>query len=142
METRTLSDSMIRDFTLLILQGLVSVHGHGYLHCDLKPENLLVFPRRVGGLQSTYELKISDFGMSTKAGEESEFWEFDSPFLGTPLYMSPESVQEGVAEKALDLWSLGVFYCGLAGAVKEHQDLAKEFSHKTSTKFCFHKENF
>ncbi|XP_013623768.1 PREDICTED: respiratory burst oxidase homolog protein A-like [Brassica oleracea var. oleracea] len=37
---------------------------------------------------------------------------------------------------------VGVFYCGLAGAVKEHQDLAKEFSHKTSTKFCFHKENF
>ncbi|CAN6830601.1 unnamed protein product [Brassica oleracea] len=107
METRTLSDSVIRDFTLLILQGLVSVHGHGYVHCDLKPENLLVFPRRVGGLQSTYELKISDFGMSTKAGEESEFWEFDSPFLGTPLYMSPESVQEGIAEKALDLWSLG-----------------------------------
>ncbi|CAN7103185.1 unnamed protein product [Brassica rapa subsp. narinosa] len=107
METRTLSDSMIRDFTLMILQGLVSVHSHGYVHCDLKPENLLVFPRHVGGLQSTYELKISDFGMSTKAGEESEFWEFDSPFLGTPLYMSPESVQEGVAEKALDLWSLG-----------------------------------
>ncbi|CAH8358395.1 unnamed protein product [Eruca vesicaria subsp. sativa] len=114
METRTLSDSMIRDFTLMILQGLVSVHSQGYVHCDLKPENLLVFPRHEyegdgvgGGVKSTYQLKITDFGMSTKAGEESEFWEFDSPFLGTPLYMSPESVQEGVAEKALDLWSLG-----------------------------------
>ncbi|KAJ0258358.1 Protein kinase domain-containing protein [Hirschfeldia incana] len=111
METRTLSDSMVRDFTLMILQGLVSVHSHGYVHCDIKPENLLLFPHHEydegGSLKTTYELKISDFGMSTKAGEESEFWEFDSPFLGTPLYMSPESVQGGVAEKALDLWSLG-----------------------------------
>ncbi|KAJ4892157.1 Protein kinase superfamily protein [Raphanus sativus] len=110
METRSLRDSMIRDFTLMILQGLVSIHSRGYVHCDLKPENLLLFPRHEsfgGGLKSTYELKICDFGMSTKAGEESEFWEFDSPFLGTPLYMSPESVQDGVAERALDLWSLG-----------------------------------
>ncbi|KAL0842728.1 hypothetical protein Bca101_015973 [Brassica carinata] len=37
---------------------------------------------------------------------------------------------------------VGVFYCGTPGAVKEQQDLVKEFSHTTSTKFCFHKENF
>ncbi|CAH2079225.1 unnamed protein product [Thlaspi arvense] len=117
METRTLSDSMIRDFTIMILEGLVSVHNLGYVHCDLKPENILVFPRYkyekddAGGLilklKSSYELKISDFGMSTRVGEDSEFWEFDSPFLGTPLYMSPESVHDGVAEESLDLWSLG-----------------------------------
>lgn len=35
------------------------------------------------------------------------FHSVDSQFLGTPLYMSPESVQDDVAEKALDLWSLG-----------------------------------
>ncbi|ESQ52946.1 hypothetical protein EUTSA_v10017907mg [Eutrema salsugineum] len=114
METRSLlHDSMIRDFTRMILQGLISVHNHGYVHCDLKPENLLVFPRHeyeedgVGGLKSSYELKISDFGMSTEVGKESKAWEFDSPYLGTPLYMSPESVHDGVAEKELDLWSLG-----------------------------------
>ncbi|ESQ40676.1 hypothetical protein EUTSA_v10012617mg [Eutrema salsugineum] len=37
---------------------------------------------------------------------------------------------------------VGVFYCGAAGLVKELRDLALDFSHKTSTKFCFHKENF
>ncbi|KAJ4891407.1 Protein kinase superfamily protein [Raphanus sativus] len=106
---------LIRDFTRMILQGLVSIHGNGYVHCDLKPDNLLVFPRyeeaAVGGggvmKEVSYELKLSDFGMSTEAGEESVFWEFDSPYLGTPLYMSPESVNYGVAEKSLDLWSLG-----------------------------------
>ncbi|CAF2096308.1 unnamed protein product [Brassica rapa] len=109
METRSLTDTMIRDFTCMILEGLVSVHDHGYVHCDLKPDNLLLFPRDDVGVtkEVSYELKLSDFGMSTEAGEESVFWEFDSPYLGTPLYMSPESVHYGVAEKSLDLWSLG-----------------------------------
>ncbi|EFH58094.1 hypothetical protein ARALYDRAFT_346029 [Arabidopsis lyrata subsp. lyrata] len=97
---------VMEDFTRMILEGLVSIHSHGYVHCDLKPENILVFPRTCEGSVS-YELKISDFGISTKVGEDSEFWEYDSPFLGTSLYMSPESVQNGIAEEALDLWSLG-----------------------------------
>ncbi|CAH8362660.1 unnamed protein product [Eruca vesicaria subsp. sativa] len=106
MVTRSLNDTMIRDFTRMILQGLVSVHDLGYVHCDLKPDNVLVFPRHDEEVGVSYELKLSDFGMSTKAGEESVFWEFDSPYLGTPIYMSPESVQYGVALKSLDLWSL------------------------------------
>ncbi|XP_006293406.2 mitogen-activated protein kinase kinase kinase 17 [Capsella rubella] len=106
METRSLSDSMIRDSTRMILEGLVSIHSQGYVHCDLKPKNILVFPRTCG-CNVVYDLKISDFGMATKVGEDSEFWEYDSPFLGTSLYMSPESVQNGIAEEALDLWSLG-----------------------------------
>ncbi|KAJ8633981.1 hypothetical protein MRB53_027317 [Persea americana] len=37
---------------------------------------------------------------------------------------------------------VGVFYCGAAGPTKELRQLAWDFSHKTSTKFDFHKENF
>ncbi|CAA0376423.1 unnamed protein product [Arabidopsis thaliana] len=99
---RKLPETMIKDFTRMILQGLVSVHRLGYVHCDLKPDNLLVFPCR-----QSYELKISDFGSSRKVGEYSDCWDVDLPFVGTPVYMSPESVRSGVAEKALDLWSLG-----------------------------------
>ncbi|KAG2289136.1 hypothetical protein Bca4012_029860 [Brassica carinata] len=46
--------------------------------------------------------------MSTQVGVESVFWGCDSPYLGTPLYMSPESVRYGVVERSLDLWSLEV----------------------------------
>ncbi|KAL2242796.1 UNVERIFIED_CONTAM: Respiratory burst oxidase protein C [Sesamum indicum] len=37
---------------------------------------------------------------------------------------------------------VGVFYCGAPPPVKELKQLASDFSHKTSTKFEFHKENF
>ncbi|KAK4740745.1 hypothetical protein SAY87_024333 [Trapa incisa] len=37
---------------------------------------------------------------------------------------------------------VGVFYCGAQGLTKELKNLALDFSHKTSTKFDFHKENF
>lgn len=37
---------------------------------------------------------------------------------------------------------VGVFYCGVQGAVGEMRRLAQDFSHKTTTKFYFHKENF
>lgn len=37
---------------------------------------------------------------------------------------------------------VGVFYCGVQGVVGEMRRLAQDFSHKTTTKFYFHKENF
>ncbi|KAK4792973.1 hypothetical protein SAY86_023408 [Trapa natans] len=37
---------------------------------------------------------------------------------------------------------VGVFYCGAQALTKELRNLALDFSHKTSTKFDFHKENF
>ncbi|XP_027125486.1 respiratory burst oxidase homolog protein C-like [Coffea arabica] len=37
---------------------------------------------------------------------------------------------------------VGVFYCGAPALTKELKQLASDFSHKTSTKFDFHKENF
>ncbi|CAH8313125.1 unnamed protein product [Eruca vesicaria subsp. sativa] len=106
---KQLRDSTVKDFTRMILQGLVSVHSHGYVHCDLKPDNLLLFP--VYDQQTwtyTYQLKIADFGLALKEGEEeSDNWDYHYPFVGTPFYMSPESVRDGTVEKALDLWSLG-----------------------------------
>lgn len=37
---------------------------------------------------------------------------------------------------------VGVFYCGAPAPTKELRQLAQDFSHRTSTKFDFHKENF
>ncbi|CAN7131519.1 unnamed protein product [Brassica rapa subsp. narinosa] len=101
---RKLPEPLIKDFTWMILQGLVSVHGHGYAHCDIKPDNLLVFPC---SSSEGYEIKISDFGSALEVGDVPKFWETNMPWMGTPFYMSPESARDGVAEMSVDLWSVG-----------------------------------
>ncbi|KAJ4907373.1 Protein kinase superfamily protein [Raphanus sativus] len=104
-----LPDPMIRDFTRMLLEGLATIHAHGYVHCDLKPENILVFPSYVnnnGAWSSSFELKISDFGLSRRE-VDSSWWSPSRPFAGTSIYMSPDSVSYGETGKDLDLWSLG-----------------------------------
>ncbi|XP_059644454.1 respiratory burst oxidase homolog protein C-like [Cornus florida] len=51
------------------------------------------------------------------------------------------SVYEHIALNHTDA-TVGVFYCGPPGPTKELRKLASDFSHETSTKFEFHKENF
>ncbi|XP_048623008.1 mitogen-activated protein kinase kinase kinase 20 [Brassica napus] len=102
---RKLPEPLIRDFTRMVLEGLVSIHDHDYVHCDIKPDNILVFPSSTTA--SSYEVKICDFGNSLEKGEVPLCWEINFPWLGTAIYMSPESVRDGIAHVSLDLWSVG-----------------------------------
>ncbi|KAL0380314.1 UNVERIFIED_CONTAM: Respiratory burst oxidaseprotein C [Sesamum angustifolium] len=52
-----------------------------------------------------------------------------------------KSVYKGIALNHPNA-RVGVFYCGAPPPVKELRQLACDFSHKTTTKFEFHKENF
>ncbi|XVF85471.1 hypothetical protein PTKIN_Ptkin17bG0120700 [Pterospermum kingtungense] len=92
-------ESHARRYTKMILQGLCDVHGRGYVHCDIKPDNILVYPSRAPGSLST--LKIADFGAAMELGESAR------SFQGTIRYMSPESVEGGKTGGAMDIWSLG-----------------------------------
>ncbi|CAN7029797.1 unnamed protein product [Brassica rapa subsp. trilocularis] len=103
---RKLPEPLIRDFTRMVLEGLVSIHDHGYVHCDIKPDNILVFPSS-SSRQDSYEVKICDFSNSLEIGEVPLCWEINFPWLGTAIYMSPESVRDGIAHVSLDLWSVG-----------------------------------
>ncbi|XP_076886345.1 mitogen-activated protein kinase kinase kinase 20-like [Bidens hawaiensis] len=82
-----------------ILRGLSHVHKRGFVHCDLKPENVLLVAGKTGG----FIAKIGDFGLAkrTKRAKKNSFgW-------GTPMYLSPEALINGVQEQPADIWAFG-----------------------------------
>ncbi|KAL0543076.1 hypothetical protein IC582_018163 [Cucumis melo] len=92
----------VRRYTRTILEGLRYIHGKGFVHCDVKPRNILVF--------GDGDAKIADFGLSKKAGKNRvETGEETGRFQlrGSPLYMSPESLNDNEYESPCDIWAVG-----------------------------------
>ncbi|CAH8365721.1 unnamed protein product [Eruca vesicaria subsp. sativa] len=67
----------------MILQGLKALHSEGYVHCDLKPSNVLVFPSTTCGVP--WELKLGGFGLSKEPSMNSRLY-----YPGTREYMPLE----------------------------------------------------
>jgi len=59
---------------------LKSVHEQGYIHRDVKPDNVML-----GKNLEWADVKVVDFGLATKKLKEQ-----DSAKIGTILYMAPE----------------------------------------------------
>ncbi|XP_030538827.2 mitogen-activated protein kinase kinase kinase 20 [Rhodamnia argentea] len=101
---KPLSEPEIRRHTRSILEGLEFVHSKGFVHCDVKLQNILVFPN--GGGE---EVKIADFGLAKRAGERLAKGgkQGGLEWRGTPMYMAPESVNRNEYEPPSDVWALG-----------------------------------
>jgi eukaryotic-like serine/threonine-protein kinase len=84
---------------LHIAEGLASAHGHGIVHRDIKPGNVMV------GEDDT--VKLVDFGLA-KLAEDPEHLTRTGTVVGTAAYMSPEQVLGDAVDHRADLWSLGV----------------------------------
>ncbi|HEY3806900.1 MAG TPA: serine/threonine-protein kinase [Kofleriaceae bacterium] len=84
-----------------VASALAALHGAGVVHCDVKPENVLVLERdRWSGWP---RVKVIDFGVARSIDEvPSE----DSTIAGTPSYMAPEQWR-GRPEPASDVYALG-----------------------------------
>jgi serine/threonine protein kinase/tetratricopeptide (TPR) repeat protein len=93
------------------LAGLAVAHRRSILHCDLKPENLMITP---AGL-----VKILDFGFARRADTEEtrDSLELNSPTIGGTLaYMAPEVLLGRMPDERADIFSMGVvLYEALAG---------------------------
>ncbi|MBO6934407.1 MAG: serine/threonine protein kinase [Deltaproteobacteria bacterium] len=98
-----------------LLEALQAVHLRGYVHRDVKPENVFLVDREDGRLFA----KLLDFGiakpmiptLTTPALTE------EGVILGTPQYMAPEQITGDLpVTPSSDLWALGaVLFTALAG---------------------------
>ncbi|MGB8347678.1 MAG: serine/threonine-protein kinase [Ktedonobacteraceae bacterium] len=89
-----------------IANALQFVHDQKRVHCDVKPENILLGPRN--------ELWLSDFGISIVSRTSS--LRSPSSITGTALYMAPEQFR-GRPEPASDQYALAaIIYEWLSGA--------------------------
>ncbi|KAI3500439.1 hypothetical protein L1887_36260 [Cichorium endivia] len=96
-----LSENEVRRYTNSIVKGLEFIHRNGFVHCDIKLQNVLLVCE--GGNDA---VKIADFGLAKKTtatGELNSKYEI----RGTPMYMAPETVVGGEQESASDIWALG-----------------------------------
>ncbi|KAL8156999.1 mitogen-activated protein kinase kinase kinase 20-like [Apium graveolens] len=96
-------------YACMLLKGLSHVHNKGFVHCDMKPGNVLVFNIPDGECKGVvkYNLKLADFGLAKKSGKISCGAGQQYKYRGTLLYSSPESVVFGDHEAAMDIWAFG-----------------------------------
>ncbi|XP_043997152.1 serine/threonine-protein kinase 36 isoform X1 [Gambusia affinis] len=91
-----LPESQVREIACQLVSALYYLHSHRILHRDMKPQNILLGKSGV--------VKLCDFGFARAMSVSTLVL---TSIKGTPLYMSPEIVEEKPYDHTADLWALG-----------------------------------
>lgn len=104
------------DVTQQICAGVGAAHNAGIVHCDLKPQNVLV--------TENGQVKVTDFGIARAFQEEHpESEEREQVVWGSPHYLSPEQATGESPVPASDVYSIGVMlYEMLTGVPPFHAE--------------------
>ncbi|XP_028980849.2 rho-associated protein kinase 2 isoform X2 [Esox lucius] len=96
-------EKWVRFYTAELVLALDAIHAMGFIHRDVKPDNIL--------LDHSGHLKLADFGTCMKM--DSKGMVKCDTAVGTPDYISPEVLMSqggaGYYGRECDWWSVGVF---------------------------------
>jgi serine/threonine-protein kinase len=86
----------------MVSSGLNAIHQAGFIHCDIKPNNIMIDPDG--------SIKLIDLGQSCKSGTTKQ------RIQGTPDYIAPEQVRRKPLNPRTDVFNLGAtMYWALTG---------------------------
>jgi serine/threonine-protein kinase len=85
---------------LAVCEALEYVHGHGIVHRDLRPENILV--------DAADHVKLTDFRVAAKEGAPRLTFTNLAQLVGASAYISPEELKGNRGDARSDIYSLGV----------------------------------
>jgi serine/threonine-protein kinase len=83
-----------------VLQALDAAHRAGFVHRDVKPENVL--------LTDDGRVKVADFGLARAISAATSSAATQGLLIGTVAYLSPEQVERGVADARSDVYGAGI----------------------------------
>ncbi|NWZ24404.1 STK36 kinase, partial [Asarcornis scutulata] len=92
----SLPEEQVQAIAAQLVSALYYLHSHRILHRDMKPQNILLGKDGV--------IKLCDFGFARAMSIHTMVL---TSIKGTPLYMSPELVEEKPYDHTADLWSVG-----------------------------------
>jgi len=91
------------EIVLRICDALAYAHSRNVMHCDLKPENVM--------LGEAGEAYLMDWGLA-RLIHEPDFdpgkWKTPQKIAGTPRYLSPEAANGLYCDQRADIYSLGL----------------------------------
>lgn len=103
MSNYDIPEKWAKFYTMEIVLALNVIHGMGFVHRDVKPDNMLI--------DKYGHLKLADFGTCMRMGPDGLVRASNA--VGTPDYISPEVLQsqnsEGVYGRECDWWAVGIF---------------------------------
>ena len=91
--TRLLQERL--EIFLRICDAIDYSHSKGIIHCDIKPDNVMI--GRYG------EVYVMDWGIAAADGCNRK-----ANLDGTPAYMPPETLRDGITNKQTDVFALGM----------------------------------
>jgi beta-lactam-binding protein with PASTA domain len=108
-----------------VLEALGAAHDSGFVHRDVKPENILI--------SDTGQVKVTDFGLARAVTAATVTTR--SVLIGTVAYLAPEQVEPGTSDARSDVYAAGIcLFEMLTGVVPYTGDtpLAVAYQHVNS----------